>query len=36
MASWMASNCSGVFLLAETGVLNGKKAATWAGDEGGL
>jgi len=35
-ASWMASNCSGAFLLAEAGVLNGKKATTWAGGEGGL
>jgi len=35
-ASWIASNCSGAFLLAEAGVLNGKKATTWAGGEGGL
>jgi len=35
-ASWMASNCSGAFLLAEAGILNGKKATTWAGGEGGL
>jgi len=35
-ASWMASNCSGAFLLAEAGVLNGKKATTWAGGEGQL
>ena len=35
-ASWMASNCSGAFLLGETGVLNGKKATTWAGGEKGL
>ncbi|MCB1668306.1 MAG: DJ-1/PfpI family protein [Porticoccaceae bacterium] len=35
-ASWMASNCSGAFLLGEAGVLNGKKATTWAGGEKGL
>jgi len=35
-ASWMASNCSGAFLLGEAGVLNGKKATTWAGGEGDL
>jgi len=35
-ASWMASNCSGAFLLGEAGVLDGKKATTWAGGEGGL
>ncbi len=35
-ASWMASNCSGAFLLAEADILNGKKATTWAGGEGGL
>lgn len=34
--SWMASNCSGAFLLAEAGVLDGKKATTWAGGEKGL
>ncbi|MBL4763033.1 MAG: DJ-1/PfpI family protein [Gammaproteobacteria bacterium] len=32
-ASWMASNCSGAFLLAEAGILDGKKATTWAGGE---
>ncbi|MFC6631849.1 DJ-1/PfpI family protein [Microbulbifer taiwanensis] len=32
-AKWMASNCSGAFLLAEAGVLDGKKATTWAGGE---
>lgn len=32
-AAWMASNCSGAFLLAEAGVLNGKEATTWAGGE---
>ncbi|MBL1260147.1 MAG: DJ-1/PfpI family protein [Thiotrichaceae bacterium] len=35
-ASWMASNCSGAFLLAEAGVLDGKKATTWSGGESGL
>jgi transcriptional regulator GlxA family with amidase domain len=32
-ASWMASNCSGAFLLAQAGLLDGKKATTWAGGE---
>ncbi|OMH33578.1 DJ-1/PfpI family protein [Motiliproteus sp. MSK22-1] len=35
-AEWMASNCSGAFLLAEAGVLDGKQATTWAGGEQGL
>jgi len=35
-ASWMASNCSGAFLLGEAGVLDGKNATTWAGGEKGL
>jgi len=35
-ASWMASNCSGAFLLGQAGVLDGKKATTWAGGEKGL
>jgi len=35
-ASWIASNCSGAFLLGEAGVLDGKKATTWAGGEKGL
>lgn len=35
-ASWMASNCSGAFLLGEAGVLDGKNATTWAGGESGL
>jgi len=30
---WLASNCSGALLLAESGVLNGLKATTWAGGE---
>ncbi|MFT6221161.1 MAG: transcriptional regulator GlxA family with amidase domain [Candidatus Endobugula sp.] len=30
---WMSSNCSGALLLAEAGVLDGKKATTWAGGE---
>ena len=32
-ASWVASNCSGAFLLAESGLLNGIKATTWFGGE---
>jgi len=35
-ASWLASNCSGAFLLGEAGVLDGKYATTWAGGEKGL
>lgn len=35
-AAWMASNCSGALLLAEAGVLDGKKATTWAGGEKNL
>ena len=35
-AAWMASNCSGAFLLGKAGVLDGKKATTWAGGEQGL
>lgn len=35
-ASWMASNCSGAFLLGEAGVLDGKNATTWAGGEDDL
>jgi len=32
-ASWMASNCAGAFLLGEAGILDGKRATTWAGGE---
>ncbi|MGH1462306.1 MAG: DJ-1/PfpI family protein [Neptuniibacter sp.] len=32
-AEWIASNCSGALVLAEAGVLDGKKATTWAGGE---
>ncbi len=32
-ATLMSSNCSGSFLLGEAGVLDGKKATTWAGGE---
>jgi len=35
-ADWMASNCSGAFVLAEAGLLTGKKATTWAGGEAGF
>lgn len=35
-AAWMASNCSGARLLAEAGVLDGKRATTWAGGEKAL
>ena len=30
---WLGSNCSGALLLAESGLLDGKKATTWAGGE---
>jgi transcriptional regulator GlxA family with amidase domain len=33
---WIGSNCSGAFLLASTGVLNGSKATTWFGGEESL
>lgn len=29
----MSSNCSGAFLLGKAGILDGKKATTWAGGE---
>lgn len=31
--AWMSSNCSGAMILGEAGVLDGKKATTWAGGE---
>lgn len=34
--SWMASNCSGAFLLAKAGVLDVKNATTWAGGDADL
>jgi len=33
---WLASNCSGAFLLGKAGVLDGLKATTWAGGEAEL
>ena len=35
-ADWMASHCSGAQLMAKAGVLDGKKATTWAGGESSL
>ncbi|MEH6580226.1 MAG: DJ-1/PfpI family protein [Amphritea sp.] len=35
-SAWMASNCSGAYLLAEAGLLDGKQATTWAGGEADL
>ncbi len=34
--TWLASNCSGAMLLGKAGVLDNKKATTWAGGEGDL
>ena len=31
--SWLASNCSGAFLYAHAGLLDGYQATTWAGGE---
>lgn len=33
---WLASNCSGAFLYAHAGLLDGYKATTWAGGEKNL
>lgn len=35
-AQWVGSNCSGAFLLAQAGVLAGKRATTWFGGEAQL
>jgi transcriptional regulator GlxA family with amidase domain len=34
--AWLSSNCSGAFLLANSGVLDGKQATTWFGGEESL
>jgi len=34
--AWLSSNCSGAFLLASAGVLDGKQATTWFGGEESL
>jgi transcriptional regulator GlxA family with amidase domain len=36
LASWVSSNCSGAFLLASAGVLDGMKATTYFGGEASL
>ncbi len=33
---WLSSNCSGAFLYAHAGLLDGYRATTWAGGEKGL
>ncbi len=33
---WIASNCSGAFILGQAGILDGKKATTWPGGEADL
>ncbi|MCB1049306.1 MAG: DJ-1/PfpI family protein [Acidobacteria bacterium] len=30
---WIASNCSGAFILGQSGVLDGRRATTWPGGE---
>lgn len=35
-AEWLASNCSGAFLLGKAGLLDNLKATTWAGGERSL
>ena len=32
-ASWVASNCSGAWLVAQSGLLDGRNATTWSGGE---
>lgn len=32
-AKWVSSNCSGAFLLGNSGILDGIKATTWSGGE---
>jgi transcriptional regulator GlxA family with amidase domain len=36
MAAWMVGNCSGASILGAAGILDGKKATTWAGGESAL